>query len=232
MNSNTEEINQEREEGSRLSDNFQSNEITSNIENQKDLFVSKNINYLDVLPIPDELYDSPQNQIQTKNNIIQNQEIKEGCCNKTYKKKPFSIEEDKYLSYLVDSIGINKWSQIADLMKKAQYNRSGRQCRDRYLHYLDPKLNNSAPWSSDEDQNLINWVNQYGKKWKMMEKLLPGRTEVSIRNRYNLILRKAYRDLKKINVKRDIMSDSFAFLDLYKRYKKKKSTKKKDSIQK
>lgn len=164
--------------------------------------------------------DIHQKQSQTLTKTIQKKEAR--------KKNSFSKEEDEYLIFLVNSIGKNKWTQVAECMKKSHYNRNGRQCRDRYLHYLDPKFNNDKQWNPEEDQNLLRYVSLYGKKWKMLEKIFEGRTEVSLRNRYNLLVRKNIRDYKMHNVKQDIMSDSFSFLDFYKR-KKKKSTNKQSS---
>lgn len=113
------------------------------------------------------------------------------------KKNTFSIEEDEHLKYLVNSIGQN-WELIVKAMKKANFNKNIRQCRDRYFHYLDPNINNNINWSQSEDENIFKFVETYGKKWKMMEQMFPGRTEVSLRNRYNLLQRKFNREQKKM----------------------------------
>jgi hypothetical protein len=39
-------------------------------------------------------------------------------------------------------------------------------------------------------------VAEHGKKWKTLESSFPGRTEISIKNRYNVLLRQTTRDLK------------------------------------
>lgn len=137
------------------------------------------------------------NPVFTQNNshLMLNLNNQRNCILKK-KKSPFTIEEDQYLIYLVNIFGQEKWSKIADGMTKANFPRNGRQCRDRYCHYLDPNLKTDANWSSEEDKCLINCVNELGNKWKLFEQKFSGRTEVSLRNRYNLLIRKFNRDQK------------------------------------
>lgn len=112
-------------------------------------------------------------------------------------KNPFTKIEDKILISLVNVHGPRKWQKISLIMKKLNFNRNGRQCRDRYFHYLSPQINNDAEWSSDDDELLLKSVKEKGKKWKSFERLFKGRTEVSIRNRYNLLIRKEKKEIKK-----------------------------------
>ena len=39
-------------------------------------------------------------------------------------------------------------------------------------------------WRVEEDMKICSLINEYGKKWKMFEDFLPGRTENRIKNRY------------------------------------------------
>jgi hypothetical protein len=43
---------------------------------------------------------------------------------------------------------------------------------------------------------LEEYVAEHGKKWKLFEEFFPGRTEISIKNRYNVLLRRRARDIK------------------------------------
>ena len=95
------------------------------------------------------------------------------------KKKCFSIEEDAILIYLVKNIGTN-WRQIS----KQLPGRTERQCRERYKTYLDPNLRHD-PWTPEEDQLLIKLYMELGPKWAEMSKSFPGRSDNSIKNRYN-----------------------------------------------
>lgn len=109
-------------------------------------------------------------------------------------KKPFTNAEDETLLSLVKMYGPRKWQKISLLMKKLNFDRNGRQCRDRYFHYLDPSINIDQDWSSEEDSLLLDTVEKNGKRWKAMEKMFNGRTEVSLRNRYNLLIRKKVKE--------------------------------------
>lgn len=147
------------------------------------------------------------------------------CFNNTPKntsqKNPFTEEEDNLISQLVKCFGENNWSAVSQHMKQNNFDRNIRQCRDRYYHYLNPKIKNSE-WTTEEDELLMENVKKNGNRWKKMEKFFPGRTEVSLRNRYNLLIRKQNKIAKKIKKKSDIMSDNFSFLDSY--YDKKKKS--------
>lgn len=111
-------------------------------------------------------------------------------------------------------------------MKRNNYDRSVRQCRDRYCHYLDPSIKTDPKWNEDDDSLLLESVNQHGNKWKMMEQIFPGRTEVSIRNRYNLLIRKSQCKEKKRFINKRIMPNDFQFLT----HNKNRNTKSKENI--
>ena len=42
-------------------------------------------------------------------------------------------------------------------------------------------------WTEEEDEILINAQIQMGNKWSYISKLLPGRSENAVKNRYNSI---------------------------------------------
>lgn len=140
--------------------------------------------------------------------------------NKKNPKNPFSSEEDRMLINLVDSIGTKNWKEISIGMQKNNFNRSQRQCRDRYMHYLKPNIDNNCVWSFEEDELLINLVSKIGHKWKTMENYF-NRSEVAIRNRYSLLIRKNNRE----NVEACIKSikHNYSFLDFLTAKKKKTS---------
>jgi hypothetical protein len=78
---------------------------------------------------------------------------------------------------------------IAESMRE----RSGKQCRERYMNHLDPTIKKSA-WTEEEDHIVRTLHNRYGKKWsKFMEKL-PGRSDNAIKNRYHIISRKGFKE--------------------------------------
>ncbi|KAL2460721.1 myb domain protein [Abeliophyllum distichum] len=100
-------------------------------------------------------------------------------------KGPWTEEEDDVLIELVGKQGNKKWSEIAKQLR----GRIGKQCRDRWHNHLNPEIKKAA-WTKEEDMILINAHAIYGNKWAKMAKLLPGRPENSIKNRWNCSLKK------------------------------------------
>ena len=90
----------------------------------------------------------------------------------------FTPKEDKKLISLVKKYGTNNWNAIAQNLPQ----RTARQCRDRWNHYVNPQTNTSE-WHENEDEIIINSLKQYGKQWTLIASFLPGRTSVAVRNR-------------------------------------------------
>lgn len=211
--------------------NLELNQIVNNIPNNKLLndhrnYVSSNLEYMNWQFFKDS-FDS-FNQI--------NRDFKLQT-NNSSKKNPFTHEEDDLLTSLVNLHGIGNWQKISQDMQKKNFNRNGRQCRDRYYHYLDPGINMKSNWSEEEDMLILKFVKEEGKRWKGMEKLFPGRTEVSIRNRYNLLIRKMTKNERKAEKKKEKEKDEeFTLNKKYEKTKNKRnllqlnSTNQKDQI--
>ena len=60
----------------------------------------------------------------------------------------------------------------------------GESVRERYVNFLDPRLK-KTPWTKKEDDILFENQRLLGNKWTEIRKLLPGRSENSIKNRYH-----------------------------------------------
>ena len=102
-----------------------------------------------------------------------------------HKRNQFSKNEDKNLKELVSVFGENNWSVVAKHMDQ----RNPRQCRDRYKNYLSPRIN-CSPWTFDEELKLDMLVNYFGKKWSIISKFFPGRTEINVKCHYSMIERR------------------------------------------
>jgi hypothetical protein len=100
-------------------------------------------------------------------------------------KRKFSLDEDNMLRTLVKENGIGDWVKIAERMQ----DRDSRQCKERWFHYLAPHLT-QQPWTRAEDILLEAKAAQDGHRWKHFEVFFPGRTDVGIKNRYNLLIRR------------------------------------------
>jgi hypothetical protein len=102
----------------------------------------------------------------------------------------FSEHEDELLRELFAEFG-DDWTTIA----KELPDRSPRQCKERWNHYLAPHVVQKA-WSCEEDEFLLELVKVNGTKWKAFESYLIGRTDTNIKNRYNVLMRKEAKQQK------------------------------------
>lgn len=73
--------------------------------------------------------------------------------------------------------------------------RRGKHCRERWHNHLDPGLNSNfytgGQWSYEEDIVLLKEQKRLGNRWSAIVTVLTGRTENSVKNRYNCLIKKA-----------------------------------------
>jgi hypothetical protein len=100
-------------------------------------------------------------------------------------KSGWTKAEDKNLRLIVSQLGANNWSQIAELLP----GRISKQCRERWLNHIDPKLAKKA-WTAEEDRRIIDLHEEYGNKWSLIAKQIPGRTDNNVKNRFNSNLKR------------------------------------------
>jgi hypothetical protein len=107
-------------------------------------------------------------------------------------KGSWTEEEDKKLVELVKKYGAKRWSFIASHLK----GRIGKQCRERYLNHLDPKINKKA-WTPHEDSVIVEMHSKHGNQWAKISRMLPGRTANAIKNHWNSTLSRRLEKLKR-----------------------------------
>lgn len=109
----------------------------------------------------------------------------EKCINPKLTKGQFSAEEDQLIIDFVETHGIHAWPKVTSVLP----NRTAKQCRERWFNNLDPSVTKD-PWTPEEDQQIFELYQEYGPKWSQIARLIPGRTDNSIKNRWHASISK------------------------------------------
>ena len=113
---------------------------------------------------------------------------KDSCVKEKHNKK-FTPEEDEKLKTLVETYGEGTWSFIAKKMN----DRNRKQVRERYINFLSTERVETK-FTQEEDDTILQYVQEKGRKWSALAELLPGRTPIMIKNRYYSKLQKTLKE--------------------------------------
>lgn len=100
------------------------------------------------------------------------------------RKAKWTSEEDKLLVHAVEVFGTESWIKICQMVP----GRTGKQCRERWIGQLSPQVSKTT-WSEIEDKLLLELHNDFGNKWTSISKYLKGRSAISVKNRWNWLIR-------------------------------------------
>jgi hypothetical protein len=129
------------------------------------------------------------------------------------KELPWLQEEDKLIREYAQTQGSrNNWKQLSDkLFESTGRYRLPKQVRARWHNYLNPCIKKEE-WSREEDTALLTYVMQMGKRWSQISKLLVGRNENTVKNRYNSLLRKVknvtYNDNEDVQEQKELLEEA------------------------
>ena len=124
----------------------------------------------------------------------------EKVLNPTLIKGSWTREEDEIILRFVAENGDKDWAKLALLLR----GRTGKQCRERFKNHLDPNVS-KLTWTEEEDNRLIDLHNKYGNHWAKIASCMKGRTDNSIKNRWNSTLS---RQINKNNQHKMIKNDN------------------------
>lgn len=97
--------------------------------------------------------------------------------------------EDEELIRLIRENGTRQWSQIAATFNaNLGANRNGKQCRERWVNFLNPEIKKD-PFTLAEDVLILEKRLSIGNKWSEIIKEMPGRTENNVKNRFNMMFK-------------------------------------------
>jgi hypothetical protein len=107
------------------------------------------------------------------------------CLNPDLIKGSFLEDEDDRIIEFVRQHGEGNWRGITQLIP----NRTPKQCRERWIHHLSPGVR-KEPWTDVEDALIFDLYLSFGGQWSTIARALPGRTDNSVKNRFNSSLSK------------------------------------------
>ena len=156
----------------------------------------------------DAFADDIDEESEEANKAWQRVQQAESAANGKIAKRSWTKEEDDLLEGLILRYGTKSWKTIAEHMP----DRSDQGIRERWYNQLDPNIKKDK-WTQQEDAVIIEARDRLNNKWTEIAKLLPGRTGVGVKNRWNSTLRRVIETVGTVNYDEN-KTNFFAELDL------------------
>ena len=113
-------------------------------------------------------------------------------------RQTWSSREDEVLRTIITTRGIKAWTTVAAELNvnvhAGHQIRHGKQCRERWFNHLDPCLK-KGNWTIEEDLIILEKQLELGNRWSEIAKIVKGRNENSVKNRWKSMIRKAQKEL-------------------------------------
>ena len=107
------------------------------------------------------------------------------------------LEDKKLKDLILSEKGQIRWDVIALKMLEGGINKTSKQCRERWLHQLDPSVERKK-WTKEDNKKLFKLHQEIGNKWKNISVQFPGRTDNAIKNNFFSLIRKSLRTACKV----------------------------------
>lgn len=123
----------------------------------------------------------------TENGLPQRPQV-----NTTGAKRTWPEQESEVLAALVAQHGEGRWKVIANRLNEhfgwsEHEGRTFKQCRDHWARALRPDIRRDS-WTMEEELIIMEGHRALGKRWAEIARLLPGRTDDSVKNHWNQVL--------------------------------------------
>uniref|UniRef100_A0A7N1A331 Uncharacterized protein n=1 Tax=Kalanchoe fedtschenkoi TaxID=63787 RepID=A0A7N1A331_KALFE len=94
-------------------------------------------------------------------------------------------EEDDILREQIRIYGTDNWAIVASKFS----DKTTRQCRRRWYTYLNSDFKKGG-WTPEEDMLLCEAQRKFGNKWTEIAKMVSGRTDNAVKNRFSTLCKK------------------------------------------